>query len=30
MIGFWHRRDAEGKSDLADWFLSTMAGWLKS
>ena len=24
MIGFWHRRDVEGKSDLADWFLSTM------
>lgn len=22
MIGFWHRRDVEGKSDLADWFLS--------
>ena len=21
MIGFWHRRDVEGKSDLADWFL---------
>ena len=30
MIGFWHRREAEGKSDLADWFLSAMTGWLKS
>jgi TIR domain len=29
MIGFWHRRDAEGKSDLADWFLSSMVSWLK-
>ena len=29
MIGFWHRRDVEGKSDLADWFLSTMVTRLK-
>jgi TIR domain len=30
MLGFWHRRDVEGKSDLAEWFLSAMVTWLKS
>jgi hypothetical protein len=30
MIGFWHRRDVEGKSDLAEWFLSAMVSWLKT
>jgi hypothetical protein len=29
MFSFWYRRDAEGKSDLAEWFLTSMVGWLQ-
>ena len=29
MFSFWYRRDAEGKSDLAEWFLTSMLGWLQ-
>ena len=29
MFSFWYRRDAEGKSDLAEWFLTSMLDWLQ-
>jgi hypothetical protein len=28
MLDFWNRRAAQGTTDLADWFLSSMSGWL--
>jgi hypothetical protein len=28
MLDFWHRRAAQGTTDLADWFLTSMSGWL--
>ncbi len=28
MLDFWHRRAAQGTTDVADWFLTSMSGWL--
>ena len=28
MLDFWNRRAAQGTTDLADWFLTRMSGWL--
>jgi hypothetical protein len=28
MLDFWDRRAAQGTTDLADWFLTSMSGWL--
>jgi hypothetical protein len=28
MLDFWNRRAAQGTTDLAEWFLTAMSGWL--